>query len=305
MAMPLSDTRGILIHSVAEADAAMQRALLQAARDAQRVIESRVRNISGEVSQAHILRILGELRTLSHQLWGEKIPDDLARLIAMAEQRSQLGSDALDEVMLRGVMDKNQIRSLQASIKQRAKRVVQVFQTRQRTVRFQLSPNVYKWEHWHNGRVDQIVSSKFALGASAREIARAVRDFIDPNTKGGASYAAKRLGRTEVANAFHEQTKRDYADNPFVLGLKWHLSRSHPGKDPCDVIAKGHSRGLKAGVYRVEAVPDKPHPQCMCHTSPETVSEEKFQSDFIRGKYDDFLITKYPDIDPADLPSHA
>lgn len=294
----------MLIQSVAEADAALQRALLAAARDAQKLIESRVRNISGEVSQAQLLRILAELRELSHQLWGTQIPTELARLIALAERRSRQGSDILDQVMLSGIHDVKQIKDIQAGIRQRAKRVVQIFETRQRMARFELSPNVYKWEAWSNGKIDDIVARKFATGASARDIANSVRDFIDPNTPGGASYAAKRLGRTEVANAFHEQSRRDYEDNPFVPGMKWNLSRSHPRKDPCDELAAGHSRGMAKGVYRAGEIPDKPHPQCLCHISPQVVSDQKFRKGFMHGDYNDFLMNKYPDIDPQDLPPY-
>lgn len=298
------NTRRMLLQSVAEVDSALQRALLQAARDAQRIVQSQPGGIGEEVSQAQILRILGELRELSHRLWGSQIPEDVSRVIAMAEIRSRQGSDVLDQLMLTRLASPELRRDLVASIRQRAKRVVQVFETRQRMARFELSERVYKWEYWHNGHVDSLVSSKFALGASARDIAKAVRDFIDPNTAGGASYAAKRLGRTEVANAFHEQTRRDYADNPFVPGLRWNLSGSHPRVDTCDDLAKGHSRGLPKGVYRTGEVPDKPHPQCLCNVSPHTVDEGEFRKDFLDGGYNDFLMNKYPDIDPEDLPPY-
>lgn len=302
--MAAPDTRRMLLLSVAEADAALQRALVEAARDAQRVIESTPTRIGEEVSQAQILRIMAELRILAHQLWGEKIPVDLARVIALAERRSQEGSDVLDELMMRRLASPDLRDSLAASIRQRARRVVQVFETRQRMIRFELSERVYKWEAWHNGRVEAELSKQFALGRSAREIAKATRDFIHPDTPGGVSYAAKRLGRTEVANAFHEQTQRDYAGNPFVRGLKWNLSRSHPSKDPCDLLAKGHSRGLPKGVYLADEVPPKPHPQCLCNISPSTVSEKKFQDEFLGGEYNDFLLSKYPDIDIEDLPPY-
>lgn len=302
--MAAPDPRRMLLLSVAEADSALRRALIAAAKDAQRVIESEPRRIGEEVSQAQILRIMAELRALAHQLWGESIPDELARVIAAAERRSQQGSDVLDELMVARLASPSLRKDLAASIRQRARRVVQVFETRQRMIRFELSERVYKWEAWHNGRVEAELSKQFALGRSAREIAKAVRDFIHPDTPGGVSYAAMRLGRTEVANAFHEQTQRDYADNPFVTGLKWNLSRSHPSKDPCDALAAGHSRGLPKGIYRVEDVPRKPHPQCLCHLSPETVNEKKFQDEFLDGGYNEFLMNKYPDIDPEDLPPY-
>lgn len=302
MARP--NTRRMLLQSVAEVDSALQRALTQAARDAQRILEATPTGIGQEVSQAQILRVLAELRALAHELWGNQIPEEISRVIVLAEMRSQQGSDVLDQLMMTRLSSPALRRELAASIRQRARRVAQVFQTRQNMARFELSQRVYKWEHWHNGRVDDLVSSKFALGASAREIAKAVREFIDPSVAGGVSYAAKRLGRTEVANAFHEQTKKDYEGNPFVSGLMWNLSGSHPRVDPCDDLAVGHSRGLPKGVYRVSEVPDKPHPQCLCNISPHTVGNREFENEFLDGGYNDFLLNKYPDIDPEDLPPY-
>lgn len=302
MTTPLPDTRKQMLRSVADVDLALRIALVQAARDAEKTVRRIKRGVGSEVSEAQILRVFVELRALAHELWGNEIPGIVARMIAYAEFRSSQGPDALDRVMAKRASNPKLLEAMQAAQRARARRVVQVLRTREQSARFELSSKVWKWEFWHNGQVERRLSAAFARGASAREIASMVRHMVDPDTPGGPSYAAMRLGRTEVANAFHAQTIADYKDNPFVPGLKWNLSGSHPHEDPCDELAKEHSRGLAPGVYRVLEVPDKPHPQCMCNVSPETMKERQFHRGYERGDFNAYLLGKYPDLDPAGLP---
>lgn len=280
----------------------MQHALLAAARDTEKLFKTPAGSFSGRVSYVQILHLYGELRALSHDLWGAKIPSEIARLIALAELRAKQDSDLLDRVMMQQTGDKAVQRELIRSQRQRAKRVLEVFKTREHEAKFALSPYVYKWEALNNGLVERTIAQGFARGRSWREIAKSVRGFIDPNVKGGVSYAAKRLARTEIANAYHQQTISEYTGNPFVTGLKWNLSSSHPKPDTCDALAKGHSARMASGVYLAGETPDKPHPQCLCVLTPEVPSSKKFVNQFQDGKYNDYLLRKYPDMDPTGLP---
>lgn len=302
MTTPLPSTRQPMLRSVADVDTRLRRALISAARDAERILKRHSSGVGQEVSQAQLLRVFVELRELSHRLWGEDVPAIVARMIALAEQRASEGPDIIDRIVFGRQHNPEIQRALQASEQARARRVAQVFETRERSARFELSNRVWKWEFWHNRVVEHRISTAFARGASARDIAREVRSMINPDTPGGPAYAARRLGRTEVANAFHNQTIADYKDNPFVSGLKWNLSGSHPHKDPCDDLAKEHSRGLAPGVYRVLEVPDKPHPQCLCNVSPEVMKERQFHKGYMHGDFNAYLLAKYPDMDPAGLP---
>jgi hypothetical protein len=119
-----------------------------------------------------------------------------------------------------------------------------------------LSQRVYKAQAWANGLVDRRVSVGLLLGQSAKEIARAVRDMIHPDVKGGVSYAAMRLARTELNNAFHT-TAKQRMDEPWATGVRWHLSGSHPKSakpEACELLA--------LQTYDPGSVPNKPHPQC-------------------------------------------
>jgi hypothetical protein len=153
---------------------------------------------------------------------------------------------------------------------------------------FTLSERVYR-----NGRrgvrtVENLIDQGLLSGKSAREIALSVRKYINPNVPGGMSYAAMRLARTELNNAFHQTSIRMAAEDPFTTALRWNLSGSHPRPDICNEYAeKTHFRNGSAGEFRVGDVPSKPHPQCLCYTTPVVIGEEDFLRNLRQGKYDD------------------
>ena len=153
-----------------------------------------------------------------------------------------------------------------------------------------LSQQVYRTSVASGQRLDRTINAMLVNGSSAREIAKAVRGYIDPLTPGGASYAAMRLGRTELNNAFHTTSVRLNNENPMVEYMKWNLSSSHPRADRCDDYAhNSHMPRGEQGVFRKSEVPSKPHPQCFCYVTPVTVSDEEFIKNFHKGAYDKYI----------------
>lgn len=153
-----------------------------------------------------------------------------------------------------------------------------------------LSQKVYKNSALSKGKIDDIINNGLLLGKSQREIAKDVVGFINPNVPGGASSAAMRLARTEVNNAFHRTSIRNYQKTPWVEKVKWNLSGSHPRPDECNEYAESvHHKGWGAGEYRPDEVPEKPHPNCLCYVEPVTMDLEKFAKNFKAGKYDDHI----------------
>lgn len=140
-----------------------------------------------------------------------------------------------------------------------------------------LSERVYRNIQLSQGLVDRTITNALLAGKSAREMAVEVASLIRPDVKGGISYAALRLGRTELNNAFHATTIEHHGNLPWVNKMEWHLSRSHPKPDACDNLV---------GMYKPENVPGKPHPQCFCHVTPVTISEDQFVKRFKRGDFD-------------------
>lgn len=140
--------------------------------------------------------------------------------------------------------------------------------------------------------VGNIVDKALVQNLSAREIAKQVRGYYSPDVPGGASYAAMRLGRTEINNAHHHTTIRLSDDKPWVVGYKWNLSKSHPKPDPCDELANADDFELGAGVYERGSAPDRPHPQCLCYLTHLMEDEEEFMNNLVSGEYDDKLSSR-------------
>lgn len=162
---------------------------------------------------------------------------------------------------------------------------LEVMRVRMNQSRVDLAERIYKTNEWMDGRVETKIASALARGLSAREFAAEATDWFNPNTPGGVRYAALRLARTEINNAFHAMAV-NAADQPWVKGMQWHLSRSHPKPDECDEYARKDPDNLGPGRYKVKNVPKKPHPHCFCFVTPIVVEEEEFFDDFIAGKYD-------------------
>lgn len=238
-----------------------------------------------EVRRAQLSQISRQIRLVQEELWralgkdieagGPLVADSVADVQAVYDKVlwSSAGAGVPEEL----------VRAQHAY----AREVVQTYFSR--TVNnIPLSSQVYKTASLSQGWVDRAVNRVILQGGSWRDIAKAVTSMIDPNTPGGVSYAAKRLGRTELNNAFHTTQIRMGEANPWVDGQKWNLSRQHPKADDCDAMAKTpHYRGGAPGVYQATDVPRKPHPQCFCYLTPETVSEEEFFTRLMKGDYND------------------
>lgn len=148
-----------------------------------------------------------------------------------------------------------------------------------------LARRVYRNQAVLRGQVDREIAKGLIRGLTSQELAQSVLRFIDPGTPGGASYAAMRLARTEINNAFHFTQIRYTREMPWVEGYKWNLSGSHGRPDVCNQMAE-HSEGLGRGVYGKGGVPGKPHPMCLCFITTETVDNATFYKRYRSGAYD-------------------
>jgi hypothetical protein len=156
-----------------------------------------------------------------------------------------------------------------------------------------LSEKVYKSRKVIDLQVDGLVNSALARGLSAREFAKEVSQFIRPDTPGGVRYAANRLARTEINNAFHHSQRQDNAAKPWVTGQKWHLSGSHPKPDECNTFA-ARNFGEGPGVWPKDDLPNKPHPNCLCYIEPVAMDEQEWLRKFRAGEFDDYLHSRMP-----------
>lgn len=152
-----------------------------------------------------------------------------------------------------------------------------------------LSQQVYRTTQLSKGAVDKAINMALAQGLSASQLAKLVSGMINPNMPGGVSYAAKRLGRTELNNAFHESAKARLASAPWVDAVRWHLSGSHGVHDICNQYAENDNEGIGEGLWPAGKVPAKPHPQCLCYVSAELPSDKQFVDTLRTGAYDPYV----------------
>ena len=152
-----------------------------------------------------------------------------------------------------------------------------------------LSRLVWKNIGLYSARLDAEIAKGLLRGLSAPELAKVVRDFIHPDVRGGVNYAAMRLARTEINNAFHQTAIRYTREMPWVEGYQWHLSNSHPRTDICNSYAnESHGHGGR-GLHSKTDVPSKPHPQCLCYVTPVTHDSSVFYKRLRSGAYDRYI----------------
>lgn len=273
-------------------DREMARILLDAARDGERrVLALAGRDgVSAAVGAAQYARIVLELRRTHAQLWGHLTP-------AIERGLERAGLAAADHEnrvnrTLFGSKVGDTVRDLEAAQRAAARSTVAAYAARTNN-NIPLSEQVYKTRQLATGLVDREIGRSLLLGEGWKQLAVRVKDMIRPSTPGGVSYAAKRLARTELNNAFHTVQVSQRMDSPFAEGFRWHLSGSHPKPDVCnDYAEKTHRRRGDPGVFSVGDVPGKPHPNCLCYITTVLVEEETFQRTLARGGYDDYLKRK-------------
>lgn len=185
-----------------------------------------------------------------------------------------------EDELLEMVMSRSEMELLAAGQAERAANTIHNALMRLTSSEKPLSQQVYTTKALTNKWVDDLITTALLKGSTAAQLAKAVRQFISPNVPGGASYAARRLARTEINNAFHAATVDRYQRSGIVEQVDWHLSTSHPEGDICDNLAAD-------SPYDVKSVPEKPHPQCFCYTTAKLPDRGTFIDNLFAGKYGD------------------
>lgn len=253
-------------------DAKMRRLLVEAAIQTARKIYALANKpgVGARTREAQLALFLRYIKEEQEQLWSHTIEPLIKSYLPQAVDVAENAAEYIDQVLRSAVGDR-QAEALLESIKVQA-RIASQFDLDARAQN--LSGKVWKNVNTNAGRVQRIVQKHLITGTvNAKELANDVKRLIDPSTPGGVSYAAMRLARTEINNAFHDRQRTIAQERPWVKGVKWNLSKSHPAPDICDVYAREHSEGMGKGIYLSHEVPDKPHPHCLCWMTYELPSE--------------------------------
>jgi len=269
-------------------DRELARALQLAANDAAKLIKQLGYSdtFSAQIRRAQYAFHGAELQRIERDLW-RSIGSDVRRGMKFSSALSVETNDVIMKFLIKSV-GKGRAAIIADSLLAAARNSFELVRARLLN-EIPLSKLVYKNEALATKKVQTAINNGLALGKTAKEIAEDVFKFISPKAPGGASYAAMRLGRTELNNAFHTTSIRGYANQPWVRGVQWNLSASHPVDDECNDYAGSDHEGLGAGIYAPENVPGKPHPMCLCYVTAVTASPREFQNELLAGKYNGFL----------------
>lgn len=244
----------------------------------------------GKLKAAQLALVQRELKVAQSALWG-----DLGRSLRSGVSQAVLTAAEGAEGLLGGILAKNGVDAdwWKAALREQARAGIDAILAKA-TNGIPLARSVYKSQQLAQGLVDRKVGQGLLLGHNAKTIAKSVKDLIRPDVAGGVAYAAHRLARTEINNAYKTSQEQAYQDMPWVTGMRWNLSKSHPVRDECNEFAEH-------GVYPIGQRPLS-HPNCLCYLTPEQIDEEDFVNSFVAGDYNTYLDEKaYMHAPPEEL----
>jgi hypothetical protein len=269
----------------AKSDTQIRTVLVQAASDAQDRITALTQNstFSAGVRTAQVRLAMNEMKSVHKDLFGDILP------IITSGQKDEAGAaiDGFTETDIQFLQAAfSSTGAVESFIKsQRLSAVAHVTNAIQRVTKtnIPLSSRVYRSQSLANNWIQNKINVALATGAGARDLAKTVKSQILPTTPGGTSYAALRLGRTELNNAFHATAIEAAQDRPWITGMRWYVSDRHED-DPKEICTK-----LAGQLFDVDAVPPKPHPQCRCFVAPEVETLDVFTRHLTAGQYRDWI----------------
>jgi hypothetical protein len=270
MAAPDPLRRYLRVQTAADRELATR--LERAALDARAQIR---RMPPGTVRRAQLERVLKRIQRAQANLWANDVTGVVRNGREDAVKAAQEAADALTRELWSRVPER-QARALETSFSVSAGEGVGTVRQQR-----QLSARVVGSGRMAQRRLDAIIKSALTRQLNAQELATEVYAHISPSVPGGASYAAMRIARTEINNAFHQQQIAQ-GQRPGVEAIEWNLSGSHKVPDECNVYAKKRE-------YPPDAVPDKPHPQCLCYLTYKMATVDDFLSQLESGLFDELL----------------
>jgi hypothetical protein len=277
-----------MLRVIRRSDAEIRRLLDKAAQAAVSDIEGLATSGTGKIIRRGQLSAATQALRKTIRILFRDVGDTVRAGRVDAAEAALLSAFEWEEPYYRAAgMSKPERDRLRAATAVMSERNVELMLRRFTTEQIPLSQQVYRTQQLAQGWVDERVNLGIGRGLTAKELARDVRDSIRPDVSGGVSYAAMRLARTELNNSFHAAAVEATQDKPWINGMQWHLSESHPKPDICNHYADEDKFGIGSGTFPVDKVPEKPHPHCFCFVVPGLQDEDDFVAAFARGDYDD------------------
>lgn len=243
--------------------------------------EARGVTVSGGLRRSQLLSSKGVITRIISTLYstiGDTVKSSQEEAAAAAAEQAFEDQERIWRLIEPNEDKRNLLRDTASAT---AERQVQATMTRILDTKQPLSKRIYKAQSNTQMKVAKTVNIHLAKGSSAAVMARDLRQYFNPNVPGGVNYAASRLARTEINNAFHAQAIADAQQYPWVEYVEWHLSKSHPARQPecmCDQYAEQK-------IFATNNVPNKPHPNCLCYIVPVIPTQEVAEQMVKQGQY--------------------
>lgn len=149
---------------------------------------------------------------------------------------------------------------------------------------YRLSDRIWNADNELRRRIDSLLRDGLRNGSGSLRLSRQLEQFLIPGRAAirtrrpygtDASFDGMRLARTELARAFNSASYTAAYTNPYVIGMDWALSPSHPKTDICDSLASVGMGGERLREpYAMDGAPVPPaHPHCLC-TARSVVTDQ-------------------------------
>lgn len=255
-----------------QTDAEIKRNLERAALDAR----AQIRQLPEGVRKAQLQRALAAVTRAQADLWEHGITDAIVRGRSDAIAAAQTAADALTHELYARLPERS-AGAVERGIRAAAS---EGMETEQARVPRELSRRVTGNRKLDQRRIEKIIKSGLTRGLNSQELARELYRHISPTVPGGASYAAMRIARTEINNAFHNR-QIENGRRPGVEAIEWNLSGSHKVPDECNIFDGKN--------YQPDDVPDKPHPHCFCYLTYKMADVDDLLAQIANGDLDSLL----------------
>lgn len=174
---------------------------------------------------------------------------------------------------------------------------------------YRLSDRIWNVAESTRDKLNKILQDGINQGMSSMRLAKQVEQFLLPGRAAlrtkkpygtDASFDAMRLARTEISHAAAQASYASAFMNPYVGGIDWALSPSHPRVDICDELATIGMSGRLRDPYPVESARLPPaHPHCLCRTQPAVGDDPATVTQQLRAVLQDSQASSYTVVTPA------
>ena len=268
-----------------------RKALLTAEAEIKAALQESINRIRERIGKRGVLT--GITQDLSEQIAEEKVffASELERITREGLTRAAYAGLFIGEQIRRYYKEKGllKFRLIEKDTLREAEVIAESTMRKERIFKnkeFVLSDRIWDLSDNNYEKIKEIISS--GINTDCVKVAKALQQYVKEGSEtfvkdypnmyermGGRvpknlNYEALRLARNELSEVYWQATIEGFKENPAVKAVKWLLSNNRlPGyHDICDTMAYADDYGLGAGIYPVDAAPEKPHICCLCSLAP-------------------------------------